>query len=323
MLNGSAAPPPGELFPPLEPYATGRLPVGDGHELHFEELGRRDGIPVVFLHGGPGSGIPAEHRRFFDPARFRVVLFDQRGAGRSTPLASIAANTTDHLVADIERLREHLGIARWIVFGGSWGSTLALAYAGRHADRCAALVLRGIWLCRPGDLVWWLYGLRVVFPEHWERFAGFIPAAERGDLLAAYHRRLVDPDPAIHLPAAVVWKTYESRIATLLPRDEPDKPATQRTLAMSRIECHYFVNSCFLDSETLLAGVAAFRRVPGFIVHGRYDMICPVEGALTLARAWPEAQLTIVPDAGHSATEPGTSRALVAAMAALAERRNA
>ncbi len=308
------------LFPPVEPYASGRLAVGDGHEIHFEEVGRADGIPVVFLHGGPGSASSAEHRRFFDPARFRAVLFDQRGAGRSTPAASIAANTTADLVADIERLRVRLGIERWIVFGGSWGSTLALAYAARHAERCAALVLRGVWLCRPSDMVWWLYGMRTVFPEHWLRFAEFIPAAERGDLLAAYRRRLEDPDPAVHMPAAVVWKTYETRCATLLPRNEPEKPATERTLAMARIECHYMANSCFLAPGELLAAVPRFRRVPGFIVHGRYDMICPVEGALALAQAWPEARLQIVPDAGHAATEPGIARALIAAMDAFAKR---
>jgi proline iminopeptidase len=273
---------------------------------------------VLFLHGGPGAGASPAHRRFFDPAHYRIVVFDQRGAGRSTPIASIEANTTDHLVADIERLREHLGIGRWIVFGGSWGSTLALAYAARHPERCAALVLRGIWLCRPGDLGWWLYGVRAIFPEHWSRFAGYLPEAERGDLLKAYHRRLVDPDPTVSIPAAVAWKTYESRIATLLPRDEPDKPANARTLAMSRIECHYMANACFLGPDELIRSVPRFRRVPGFIVHGRYDIICPVEGALALAQAWPEARLEIVPDAGHAATEPGTRRALIGFMAGLA-----
>ena len=308
------------LFPPVEPYASGVLEVGDGHKVHFEEVGRPDGIPVVFLHGGPGSGSSAEHRRFFDPARFRAVLFDQRGCGRSTPTASILANTTADLIADIERLRAELGIERWIVFGGSWGSTLALAYAGRHPERCASLVLRGIWLCRPADMDWWLYGIRTVFPEHWARFAEFIPASERGDLLGAYRRLLEDPDPAVNMPAAVVWKTYETRCATLLPRDEPEKPATPRTLAMARIECHYMANACFLEPGALLAAVPRLRAVPGFIVHGRYDMICPVEGALALAQAWPEARVAIVPDAGHAATEPGTARALVAAMRDFAER---
>ena len=308
-----------ELFPPIEPYATGRLAVGEGHELHFEQVGRPDGIPVVFVHGGPGSATTPDQRRFFDPARFRAVLFDQRGAGRSTPVASIHANTTAHLVADIERLRVHLGIERWIVFGGSWGSTLSLAYAARHPERCAALVLRGIWLCRPADLEWWLYGVRAIYPEHHARFAGYIPDAERGDLLRAYHRRLVDPDPAVHIPAAVAWKTYESRIATLLPRDEPEKPANDRTLAMSRIENHYMINDCFLEPDELIRAVPRLRSVPGFIVHGRYDVICPVEGAVALSRAWPEARFEIVPDAGHAATEPGTRRALIGWMAELAQ----
>ncbi len=308
------------FFPACEPRAHGHLPVGDGHAIYYEEIGTPHGIPAVFLHGGPGSGSNAEHRRFFDPERFRTVLFDQRGAGRSTPSAKIANNTTAHLIDDIEKLRVHLGISSWIVFGGSWGSTLALAYAAAHPDRCRALVLRGIWLCRPSDMSWWLYGLRGVFPEHWNRFAGYLPDAERKDILAAYHRRLVDPDPAIHLPAAVAWKTYETRCATLLPRDEPEKPADQRTLAMSRIECHYMIHDCFMPPGTLLAAVPRLRKIPAYLVHGRYDMICPIEGAFALAEAWPEARFEIIPDAGHAATEPGTRHALITAMEELAGR---
>ena len=309
-----------EFFPPCEPRASGHLPVGDGHAIYYEEIGMSGGSPVVFLHGGPGSGSNAEHRRFFDPARFRAVLFDQRGAGRSTPSADISNNTTAHLIADIERLRAHLGISSWIVFGGSWGSTLALAYAAAHPESCSALVLRGIWLCRSADMEWWLYGMRAVFPEHWDRFAGFLPAAERKDILAAYHRRLVDPDPAVNLPAAVAWKTYETRCATLLPRNEPEKPADQRTLAMSRIECHYMINDCFMPQGALLAGVARLRRIPAYLVHGRYDMICPIENAFALAAAWPEAKFEIIPDAGHAAGEPGTRHALITAMDELAAR---
>ncbi|MBL8697965.1 MAG: prolyl aminopeptidase [Alphaproteobacteria bacterium] len=306
------------LFPPCEPRTSGHLPVGDGHAIYWEEVGDPTGIPVVFLHGGPGSGIYAEQRRFFDPARFRAVLFDQRGAGRSTPSADISSNTTRHLIADIERLRVHLGIGRWIVFGGSWGSTLALAYAAAHPDRCSGLVLRGIWLCRPGDMQWWLYGMRAVFPDHWDRFAGFLPSSERGDLLGAYHRRLNDPDPAVHLPAAAAWKSYEMRCSTLLPRLDADQPADPRTLAMSRIENHYMVNDIFLPQGALLAAVPRLRAIPTHVVHGRYDMICPIEGAFALVADWPEARFTIVPDAGHAAGEPGTCAALIAAMDSLA-----
>ncbi len=308
------------FFPPCEPRVSGHLPVGDGHAIYFEEIGNPRGIPTVFLHGGPGSGSNAEHRRFFDPERFRTVLFDQRGAGRSTPLADISNNTTAHLIADIETLRRHLGIETWIVFGGSWGSTLALAYAAAHPERCRALVLRGIWLCRPADMQWWLYGMRAVFPEHWNRFARYLPEPERQDILAAYHRRLVDPDPGTHLPAASAWKTYETRCATLLPRDEPEKPADQRTLAMSRIESHYMINDCFMPPGALLAAVPRMRKIPTYLVHGRYDMICPIEGAFALAEAWPEARFEIIPDAGHAAGEPGTRHALITWMNELAVR---
>jgi len=302
-----------DLYPAIEPYETGMLDVGDGHRLFYELSGNPNGKPVVFLHGGPGSGCTPDHRRFFDPARYRIVLFDQRGAGRSLPTASIENNTTQHLVADIERLRRHLGIARWVVFGGSWGSTLGLAYIAAHPEACVAIALRGIWLCRKPDLDWWLYGLRTVFTETWDAFAGYLPEAERGDLLENYFRRLIDPDPAVHMPAAVAWKTYESRCTTLIPSAGAEKPPTPRTLAMSRIEAHYIRHMAFLGQTELLDALPRFRHVPAVIVHGRYDMICPAEGAVTLHRAWPEAGFTMVPDAGHSAMEPGIRRALVAA----------
>ncbi len=302
-----------DLYPAIEPYESGMFPVGDGHELYYELCGNPKGKPVVFLHGGPGSGSGPEHRRFFDPKRYRILVFDQRGAGRSTPTASIENNTTQHLVHDIEKLREMLGVTRWVVFGGSWGSTLALAYAAAHPEACVALVLRGIWLCRKSDMQWWLYGVRSIFTEFWEDFANYLPEAERGDLLENYFKLLVHPDPKVHMPAAANWKTYESRIAALIPKAGAEKSQSPRTLAMSRIEAHYMRNGVFLDEGALIRSVPRFRHVPGIIVHGRYDVICPAEGAVALHRAWPEADFVIVPDAGHSAMEPGIRAALVAA----------
>ena len=303
----------GDLYPEVEPYETGFLPVADGHRLAYELCGNPQGRPVVFLHGGPGAGCWSVHRRFFDPIAYRIILFDQRGAGRSTPTACIDANTTPDLVCDIEALRRHLGVQRWVVFGGSWGSTLALAYAAAHADACRALVLRGIWFCRRNDVQWWFEGLRLFFPEHWRAFVSHIPEAERGSLLEAYFRRLVHADPAVHMPAAVAWATYEMRCETLLPRADALEPASCGTLAMARIEAHYLRHFSFLKEGELLAAVPRFRHVPGVIVHGRYDMLCPIDGAFALAEAWPEAVFSIAPDAGHSALEPGITRRLVAA----------
>jgi len=306
---------PAPLFPPIEPHAAGMLAVGDGHEIHWEECGNPAGPAILFLHGGPGSGCTPEQRRFFDPAHWRILLFDQRGAGRSRPSGEIAHNSTAHLIADIEALRQARGISRWVVFGGSWGSTLALAYAEAHPARVRGLILRGIWLCRERDLHWWLYGLARFFPEQWRIFAGHIPASERHDLLTAYLARLTDPDPAMHMPAAMVWKTYEQRCSTLLPRPatETDRAAGPETLAMARIEAHYMAHRCFLGRDQLIEEIDRLRHIPAVLVHGRYDMICPMDGAEALARAWPEAPLTIVPDAGHSATEPGIGAALMAA----------
>lgn len=304
-----------EFFPPIEPYRTGTLDVGDGHCLYWEESGNPQGAPAVFLHGGPGAGASADHRQFFDPAHYRIVIFDQRGSGRSTPLGSLEANTTQHLVADIERLRAELGIARWLVFGGSWGSTLALAYAEAHPAAVNALVLRGIFLCRRSEIDWFLYGVRTVQPENWRRFAEFIPAAERGDLLGAYHRRLTDPDPEVHKPAARAWSVYEGSCSTLLPSADTVAAfgSDRMSLGLGRIEAHYFHHNAFLSEEALLAGVPRIRHIPAVIVQGRYDMVCPIVTADELHRAWPEAAYTIVPDAGHSAMEPGTRRALIAA----------
>ena len=304
-----------DLFPPIEPFETGRLERDPPHALYWEQSGRPDGQPVVFLHGGPGAGASPEHRRFFDPAHYRIVVFDQRGAGRSSPLGELSANTTAHLIADIEALRERLGIERWLVFGGSWGSTLAIAYAEAHPERVTGLVLRGIFLCRKQEIDWFLYGMRWIFPEIWRRFAEAVPEAERDDLLGAYHRRLVDPDPEVHMPAARSWSTYEGACSTLRPSPETVAAFGEDTMALglARIEAHYFKNGIFLEDGALLANVERMRRIPGTIVQGRYDVVCPIATADEFARAWPEADYVIVPDAGHSAMEPGIRRALVAA----------
>jgi len=303
------------LFPEIEPRASGMLRLDGLHSMYWEECGRADGIPAVFLHGGPGAGSTPKHRRFFDPGAYRIIVYDQRGAGRSKPLGELRDNTTPQLVADLETLRRHLGVDRWLVFGGSWGSTLAIAYAEAHPERCLGLVLRGIFLCRRSEIEWFLYGLRGVFPEPWDRFAGFLPPSERDDLLASYHRRLIDPDPAVHMPAARAWSVYEGSCSTLLPSPETVAYFAGDTVALglARIEAHYFVNDIFLAENALLANAHRLRSVPGVIVQGRYDMVCPLVSAHELHLAWPQADYRIVPDAGHSAWEPGILGALVEA----------
>lgn len=308
------------LYPEIEPRTTGRLPVGDGHELYFEECGNPDGIPVVFLHGGPGSGCEDWHRRFYDPERYRIVLFDQRGSGWSTPHAELEANTTGHLVADMERLRAYLGIERWVVFGGSWGSTLGLVYAETHPDRVLGLILRGVFLCRPADIQWFYQsGANRLFPEAWSAYEEHIPEAERGDMVAAYYRRLTDPEKAVRAAAAQAWSAWEGHASCLVPNpdviDHFEAPGV--ALSLARIECHYFIHGIFLDRDQLLRDAHRIRHIPGFIVHGRYDVVCPVDQAVALHQAWPEARLQIVPDAGHSAAEPGITRRLVDATDAL------
>ena len=304
-----------ELFPPLDPYEAGALARDGAHVLYWEQCGNPGGAPVVFLHGGPGAGASPDHRRFFDPDHYRIVIFDQRGAGRSTPLGEIAQNTTADLVGDIEALRAHLGVERWLVFGGSWGSTLALAYAQSHPERVTGLVLRGIFLCSPREIDWFMNGIRWIHPEAWNRFAAAIPEAERGELLEAYHRRLIDPDPAVHMPAARAWSTYEGACCTLLP--SPDTVAAfardHMALSLARIEAHYFKNRIFLEDGHLMRHLDRIRHIRSVIVQGRYDIICPIVTADDLHQAWPEAEYVIVPDAGHSAMEPGIRRALVAA----------
>jgi proline iminopeptidase len=283
--------------------------------MYWETAGKPDGQPALFLHGGPGAGASAEHRRFFDPEHYRMVLFDQRGAGRSTPLGETQDNTTQHLIQDIEALREHLGIERWLLFGGSWGSTLALAYAEAHPERVTGLVLRGVFLGRAREIQWFLTGMRAFFPEAWARFASHIPEAERGDLLGAYLERLTDPDPVVHLPAARAWSTYEGSCSTLLPSPETIAAfGDERTaLGLARLEAHYFANNVFLEDGQLLRDAGRLRGIPGTIVQGRYDVICPPESAWELKQAWPQAQHVTIPDAGHSAMEPGIRRALIAA----------
>ena len=304
-----------DLFPPVPADARGQLPLDGLHTMYWETAGKPGGQPALFLHGGPGAGASAEHRRFFDPQHYYLVLFDQRGAGRSTPLGETRDNTTQHLIQDIERLREHLGIDRWLVFGGSWGSTLALAYAQARPDRVTGLILRGVFLGRRAEIRWFLTGMRAFFPEAWNRFAGHIPDHERGDLLTAYLERLNDPDPQVHMPAARAWSTSEGSCSTLLPSPETVAAfGDERTaLGLARLEAHYFAHDVFLEDGQLLAEAERLRAIPGSIVQGRYDVICPPESAWDLKQAWPQAQHVTVPDAGHSAMEPGIRRALVAA----------
>jgi proline iminopeptidase len=305
-----------ELYPEIQPYETGMLPVSTLHQIYWEQVGKPNGVPVVFLHGGPGAGANPTHRRFFDPSHYRVIIFDQRGSGRSRPLGETRDNTTPLLIEDIETLRRKLGIERWIVFGGSWGSTLALAYAEAHPERCLALVLRGIFLCRRSEIDWFLYGIRTFFPEHWRAFAGHIPEAQRDDLLKAYYRLLLDPDPAVHMPAARIWSTYEGACSTLLPSAETVAAfgSDVMALGLARMEAHYFINDIFLPENSLLANVDRIRNIPAVIVQGRYDMVCPLVSADDLHRAWPEAEYMVVPDAGHSALEPSIRSRLIDAM---------
>ncbi len=315
----AAATPPARraLYPAVEPYRRGFLRVSDVHEIYFEESGNPAGKPAVFLHGGPGAGSDARSRQFFDPRHYRIVVFDQRGCGRSRPSANLVENTTWHLVADVERLRKHLGVNRWLVFGGSWGSTLALAYAETHPDRVTELVLRGIFLLRHAEIRWmYQHGASALFPDRWEAYRDAIPEDERDDFLGAYHRRLTGPDHRTAVVAARAWAVWEASTSFL--HSNPGNIArwseAEFALAVARIECHYFVNRGFLRSETqLLDDVPRIRQIPATIVQGRYDVVCPATSAWDLHRAWPEADLRIVPDAGHSAFEPGITHELVLA----------
>ena len=311
------------MYPEILPYATHTLPVQPPHVLYVEESGNRDGLPVLFVHGGPGAGCEPYHRRFFDPQRYRIVLFDQRGAGRSTPHASLEHNTTQALVADMEAIRERLGIERWLLFGGSWGSTLRLVYAQAHPERVLGLVLRGIFLCRPWEIRWFYQdGANRVFPDYWQEFIAPIPAVERGDLLRAHYQRLTGADEPARLASAKAWSLWEGRTATLRPKASVVEffGSTHTALSLARIEAHYFMHDSFLAPDQILRDAPKLRDIPGVIVHGRYDVVCPLQSAWDLHQAWPQAELHIVPDAGHSASEAGTATALIAATDACARR---
>ncbi|KTR06226.1 proline iminopeptidase [Aureimonas ureilytica] len=304
------------FYPPIEPYASGLLPVGDGHEIYWERCGTPGAKPVVFLHGGPGGGCSAKHRRLFDPARYDILLFDQRGCGRSRPHAQLEANTTWHLVADIERLREMIGVSQWQVFGGSWGSTLALAYAQTHPERVSELVLRGIFLLRRFELLWYYqYGASLLFPDKWKRFIAPIPESERDDLISAYRRRLVGEDRAEQVRAARAWSQWEGETLTLTP--DPDTIAPfhddEFAVAFARIENHFFVHAGWMEDGQLLRDAGRLRSIPGVIVQGRYDMATPPVSAYDLHEAWPKAEFHMVEDAGHAFSEPGILDRLIRA----------
>ena len=304
-----------DLYPAIEPYRTGELIVDATHTLYWEECGRGDGEPILFVHGGPGAGSTEKDRCFFDPEHFRIVLFDQRGCGRSRPLGELEANNTYHLVDDIEQLRKELGIEAWHVFGGSWGSTLGLYYAQVHPESVKSLVLRGIWLFREEDLDWWFYRIGSIQPELWRSFAEFLPPEERGDLLEGYYRRLIGDDHEVALAAARSWSVYEGSCCTLLPNPEFAAAFAEDDMAWSlaRLEAHYFRNLRFEPDSLLLDRVDRVRHIPAFLGHGRYDIVCPIAGADELHRRWPEATYVTVPDAGHSSREPGIARELVGA----------
>jgi len=304
------------LYPRIQPYQTHRLKVDDLHELYVEESGTVDGIPVIFVHGGPGAGCAESHRRFFDPKKYRIILFDQRGAGRSTPHASLENNTTQYLVSDMEAIRELLGITQWILFGGSWGSTLSLVYAQTHPETVLGMVLRGIFLCRPQEIDWFYKkGTSRLFPDAWQDFCAPIPAAERNDMVAAYYKRLTSDDELIRTKAAKAWSIWEGRTSTLKPNHEVVNSFgnLHTAVSLARIECHYFMNDSFLKPNQILKNASKLKEIPGIIVQGRYDVICPMESAWDLHHALPASELDIIPDAGHSAMEPGIIDALVKA----------
>ena len=303
-------------YPPIKSYAKHSIDVDGGHTLFVEECGSPNGIPVLFVHGGPGAGLSRRDREFFNPEKYRIILFDQRGSGRSTPHASLEENTTQHLIADIEKIREHMKVDQWMLFGGSWGSTLSLLYAQALPERVSGLVLRGIFLCRQKDIQWFYqFGASEIFPDHWREFREHIPVSERSDFLQAYYRRLVGKNELEQMSAAKIWSAWEARCATLNPNSEVVsrfiKPHT--ALSLARIEAHYFVNQCFIAENQIIDQADRLAGIPGVIVHGRYDMVCPVEQAFTLYDAWPDASLEIIRDAGHASSEPGIVDALVKA----------
>jgi len=306
------------LYPPLSPFSDGMLAVGDGHEIFWEQSGMPTGVPVIYLHGGPGSGCVPAHRRFFDPDRYRIVLMDQRGCGRSRPMCTVDANTTQALIADIEKLRRHLGISKWLVVGGSWGSTLAVAYGQAHPDSCLGFLLRGVFLFEEAEVDWFLHGMGRFFPEARERWLAHLPEDKRSNPLQAYHQLLLDPDPAIHGPAAHYWNAYETACSTLLGPTSgdmfwtmPDKIPND-VLALARLEAHYMVNGGFFQPKQLMNNMDKIAHLPCVIVQGRYDVVCPIETAYKLHHAWPQSQLNVIADAGHAVFETGIRSAMVA-----------
>lgn len=311
------------LFPPIEAHHEFFLQVDGIHELYVEESGNPDGIPVLFVHGGPGGGTEPWHRSFFSPQHYRIILFDQRGSGRSTPHASLEGNTTRNLLEDMEAIRQRLNIERWVLFGGSWGSTLSLAYAQTYPERVMGLVLRGIFLCRPRDIHWFYQdGASRLFPDYWQDYLAQIPVDEQDDLPGAYYKRLTSNNEAERLAAARAWSIWEGRTSTLRSSAKviDHFGDTHTALSIARIECHYFVNNSFLEPDQLVRNAHRLRDIPGFIVQGRYDVVCPIDQAHALHTAWPQAQYTIVPDAGHSASEPGITNALITATNTLAQQ---
>jgi len=311
------------LYPPLEPYVRHSLAVDDTHTLYIEECGNPQGIPVVFVHGGPGGGCEPWHRQFFNPDLYRVVLFDQRGCGRSTPHAELHDNTTPLLLEDMETIRRHLAIERWLVFGGSWGSTLGLLYAEHHPERVLALIVRGIFLCRAQDIAWFYQsGASRLFPDYWQDFLAPVERCKQRDMVAAYHELLTGDDEITRLAAAKAWSIWEGRTSTLQTRPDLVEHfgGSHVALSMARIECHYFINEAFIQPNQILQQAHRLSGIPGVIVHGRYDVVCPVDQAFALQQAWPDAKLHIMPDAGHSAGEPAIADALVRAADEFAER---
>jgi proline iminopeptidase len=314
-----------KAFPAIRPYSTETISVTEPHRLYLEQSGNPEGIPVLFVHGGPGGGTRPIDRCFFDPDKYRIILFDQRGSGKSTPHAALDDNNTDALVADIETLREHLGIDRWVIFGGSWGSTLGLVYAQTYPECVMGLMLRGIFLCRDEDIQWFYQrGASQVFPDYWLQFEQIIPLAERGDMLGAYYARLIGDNEFERMAAAKAWSVWEGRCATLRANESLVEHFANPHLAMAmaRIEAHFFINKAFLEPDQILNNCHRLKNIPGYIVHGRYDMVCPVNQAFDLSKAWPEAQLSIIADAGHASGEPGTTDALIRATESLAHQLN-
>jgi len=310
------------LYPAIEPFDSGHVPVGDGHRLYYEQCGNPNGIPIVYLHGGPGGGFRPHNRRYYDPSVWRVILFDQRGCGRSEPYASVEANTTEHLIDDIEVLRRHVGVERWAVTGGSWGSLLSLAYAQRYPERCMGLLMRGICLGRKMERTWWWdEGTRWLFPDRWEALRDFLPEEERGNLLASYHKRLHDPDPNVHLPAAVAFRTYSGWTVSFRPDENYVKAVAEprQALTIARLFTHYCVNDFFVGDGDILSRIDRIRHIPGIIIQARYDVVTPARSAWDLHKAWPEAEFKIVNDGNHSVDEPDMAAAMIEGQRRLAE----